>query len=254
MRCGLAVLITIMFAGVLSSAAGALDETAHILAADDAETLKAADDRILLLDGLLSAAAQDGKGAAGAAAAALAALRQAAVGRDVRLAPLLEGPDRWGRLPADVYLTDDGAWLQGLMLRAGHARIAACPRGDAERLARLRKAETEARKARRGLWALPAYSVRSADRPMRPAGFALVEGQAFATGGGRKLRYLNFAENWRKDFTLSADRRAVGRLKAAGLAFDSLVGRKIRARGWLAYRNGPMLNITCPQQIEALPP
>lgn len=247
--------ISVLSGLVLAQPAAAT--AARVVAAPDATTLMLADGRAVLLDGLLAPdPADDGAAALSdrAAADAHAALLQAAVGRTVTLTPLLADPDRWGRLPADVAREDDGAWLQGLLLAAGHARLEACPRGDADRLARLRAAEASARAARRGLWALKPYWVRRADRPMRPAGFAVVEGLVLATGGGRKRRYLNFAEDWRKDFSLSADRRTLRRLAAAGLDFDRLTGRNIRARGWLVYRNGPMLTITCPQQIETLQP
>ena len=87
---------------------------------------------------------------------------------------------------------------------------------------------------------------------MRPAGFQVVEGLALATGGGGMMRYLNFDKDWRKDFTLRAERRFAARLEALGLGFESLVGRKVRARGWLNYRNGPMLHISCARQVEAI--
>lgn len=247
MAMGLAVLLS----------PAAADPPAAVVGAPDARTLALQDGRTLLLDGLLPpAAADDGDGDAAdrAAAAAHAALLEAIVGRKARLVPLLDGPDRWGRLVADVERSADGLWLQGFLLGEGHARIEACPRGDAERLARLRAAEASARQARRGLWALGLYRPRQAERPMRPSGFALVEGRAVATGGGRTLRYLNFDKDWRKDFTLSADRTTQRRLAKAGLDFESLVGRNLRARGWLNYRNGPMITLACPQQIEALTP
>ena len=41
---------------------------------------------------------------------------------------------------------------------------------------------------------------------------------------------------------------------AAGLAPDSLKGRRIRVRGWLRSRYGPLIEATHPEQIELLPP
>ncbi len=250
MRCGLPVIALTLWASLAAA------EPLRVVAAPDAVTLTLADGRTITLDGLLAPSPHDDGDAPGAdraAAAAHAALLQAAVGREATLIPLLDAPDRWGRTPADVIRADDGAWLQGLLLAEGHARIEACPRGDDARLARLRRAEAGARNAGRGLWALGVYRARRADRPMRPSGFAVVEGIAVASGGGSKMRYLNFAEDWRKDFSLRADRATSRRLAKAGLDFDSLIGRKLHARGWLIYRNGPMLDIDCPQQIEASP-
>jgi len=229
---------------------------ARVAAAPTPAVLALADGRAVLVDGLLFPAPEDDGDAAAAdraAAAAHAAVLAAIVGRGASIEPLREGADRWGRLPADVFRAGDGAWLQGLLLAEGHARVEACPRGDAARLDRLRGAETIARAARRGLWALPAYRVRQADRRIWASGFAVVEGRVFATGGGGRMRYLNFAQDWRKDFTLRAERAVERGLDRAGIGFASLVGRRVRARGWMIYRNGPMLHISCPQQIEAMP-
>lgn len=244
-------LATLLFAGAAQA-----EPTAAIVGVPDGVTLTLQDGRSVLLDGLIAPApGDDGDGVAAdkAAAAAHAALLAIAGGARATLAPLLEGPDRWGRIPADVTIAS-GPWLQGHLLRQGHARIAACPRGDGDRLDRLRVAEAEARRARRGLWALKTYWPRRADRRMRPEGFALVEGVAVATGGGARMRYLNFAQDWRNDFTLRADRSVRRRLEAAGLDFERLVGRNVLARGWLHYRNGPMITLSCPQQIEARDP
>lgn len=80
----------------------------------------------------------------------------------------------------------------------------------------------------------------------------LVEGTAVESGGGRSVRYLNFAKDWRQDFTLRATRASVRQLEKAGLGFDAILEWKLLVRGWLVWRNRPTLDITCPQQIEAL--
>ncbi len=252
MRLGLAVLATLLFG---ASAAGA--ETAVVQAVEDGRTLRLEDGRGLLLDGLLPPDAADddrGAGVDRAANAAVRALQTAAVGEPVAILNLLDAPDRWGRIAADARRIRDGVWLQALMLRQGHARIEACPRGDAERLAGLRAAERAARQANRGLWALDAYRVLDAGPRLRARAFAIVSGRPVATGGGRRVRYLNFDTNWRQDFTIRADRSAVRRLEKSGIDFEALPGRNLEARGWLFYSNGPMLEITCPQQIEASEP
>ena len=249
MRLGL-LLIIILTCSVVAAA-----PATRIVGAPTATTLRLADGRLLLLDGLLApSAADDGDGHAAdrAAAAAKAFLVQAAVGKQALLAHLIEGEDRWGRIPADVWLAGDDAWLQTRLLSAGHARIAACPRGDGARLDRLRAAEAEARNARRGLWALKTYWPREPRPRLGPGVFVTVEGVPVAAGGGRRQRYLNFGADWRQDFTLAAPREVLSALRKAGLDFDALVGRNLRMRGWLIYWNGPVIRIACPQQIEVL--
>jgi len=258
MRLRLPVLV---LASLLAAVASAepLDSTAfeaRVTAAPAPATLTLADGRTVLVDGLIFPVPEDDGDAAAAdraAAAAHAAVLAAIVGRGAAIHPLRAGADRWGRLPADVFRAGDDAWLQGLLLAEGHARVEACPRGDGARLERLRGAEAMARAARVGLWALRPYWVRQADRPMQPKGFAVVEGRVLATGGGGRMRYLNFAQDWREDFTLRAERAVERGLERAGIGFVSLVGERVRARGWMIYRNGPMLHISCPQQIEAIP-
>ena len=39
-------------------------------------------------------------------------------------------------------------------------------------------------------------------------------------------------------------------LEAAGLDLMSLPGRRIRVRGWVEWWNGPMIEISHPQEIE----
>jgi micrococcal nuclease len=65
--------------------------------------------------------------------------------------------------------------------------------------------------------------------------------------------YLNFAEDWRRDFTVSIERKNADAFAAAGIDLKGLAGKTIRARGWLQWRNGPMIEATHPEQIELVP-
>lgn len=243
MRCAPVIIASIL----LASTAWA-EPVAIVGLGDEGFQLRTKDGDTLVLEGLL-APPPDGR----EAEIARAALQDVVAGANAfRATYLTDGEDRWRLRPADVFADADDTALQDRMLRDGHARIAPCPRGGPERLARLRAAEQDARAAERGLWRLDAYKSRAADEGMQARGYHIVEGAPVATGGGRKMRYLNFAKNWREDFTLRMERRLLRSLEAAGLAPESLIGRRIRARGWLFYANGPMLHVACPQQIEVL--
>jgi hypothetical protein len=74
-----------------------------------------------------------------------------------------------------------------------------------------------------------------------------------AVGEGRIRMFLNFAQDWRRDFTVSIDRKAVGAFAAAGIDLKTVAGRNLRVRGTLAWRNGPMIEASHPEQIELLP-
>jgi endonuclease YncB( thermonuclease family) len=166
--------------------------------------------------------------------------------------------DRHGHLLAQVFVVEGEhrLWLQEQLLAKGLARVysfadnRACV---AELLAR----EREARAKRLGLWGFSAYRIVKAldlerlDRLIHS--YQLVEGTVVAVGEGRVRMFLNFAQDWRRDFTVSIDRKTVSAFAAAGIDLGAPAGRRLRARGYLAWRGGPMIEATHPEQIELLP-
>jgi hypothetical protein len=64
--------------------------------------------------------------------------------------------------------------------------------------------------------------------------------------------YMNFGTDWKSDFTLVLDADALRTFEADGIGIETLQGRRVRARGWVEYFNGPMIEITHPEQIEVL--
>ena len=64
--------------------------------------------------------------------------------------------------------------------------------------------------------------------------------------------YLNFGTDWKTDFTLVLDEDALRLFDAEGIAPENFEGRTVRARGWLESFNGPMIEITHPEQIEVI--
>jgi micrococcal nuclease len=85
------------------------------------------------------------------ARAAAAANRRLVAGREVRLVPDVESRDRFGRLLAYVYRSEDGRFVNAELVRDGFARTLTIPPNvrHAEGLADL---AGEARRAGRGLW------------------------------------------------------------------------------------------------------
>ena len=64
--------------------------------------------------------------------------------------------------------------------------------------------------------------------------------------------YLNFGNDWKTDFTVTLGPMARRLFKKAGIEPLSLEGKRIRARGWLKKRNGPMIEASHPEQIEVI--
>jgi endonuclease YncB( thermonuclease family) len=186
------------------------------------------------------------------------ALSALASGREVELRFGGARADRHGYLLAQVFVIEGESrlWLQQELLAKGLARVYSFPDNRAclpELLAR----EREARAKRRGVWASYAYRIESALDVKRLGrlihSYQLVEGRVASVGEGGGRLYLNFAPDWRSDFTISVERKDVGAFAAAGIDLKTLAGVRLRARGFLAWRNGPMIEASHPEQIELLP-
>ena len=160
--------------------------------------------------------------------------------------------DRYNRQLAHLH-DAAGTWIQGEILRRGMAGVYSFSDNRAQ-VAEMLALERKARVERLGIWRHRFYRIRSADAVHRDIGsFQLVEGSVRAVAVRRKYTYLNFGANWRMDFTIAVPARARRAFEAAGLALTSLEGRKVRVRGWIKSRNGPMIDASHPEQIEILP-
>lgn len=236
-------------------------ETATVASVEDGETLKLTDGRAVRLIGAkapMPPLGWRGDDPWPLVDEATGALTRLASGAEVELRFGGRRSDRHDQLLAQVFLVVRGEriWLQEEMVARGLARVysfddnKACIR---ELLAR----EAEAREQRLGIWASWAYRIQNADDLKRldrlMHTYQLVEGTVEAVGEGQKWIYLNFAEDWRSDFTISVERRHSSAFADAGIDLKTLAGKTLRVRGWLQWRNGPMIEATHPEQIELLP-
>ncbi|MEQ8968257.1 MAG: thermonuclease family protein [Azospirillaceae bacterium] len=183
---------------------------------------------------------------------AMAGLGSLALGRRVALAVGGRPVDRHGRALAHLR-RDDGVWIQGAMLERGLARVYSFA-DNRTAVADMLALERAARAALAGIWALDWYAVRPAD-PARLAAdidtFQLVEGRVRDAAIVRSGRiFLNFGDDWRRDVTATIAPDDRGAFREAGFDPLSLSGRTVRVRGWLYERNGPMIDVDHPEQIE----
>ena len=196
----------------------------------------------------------DGWPLAGKAKSSLEDLVQ---GRSIELGFAERRSDRYGRLLAHVFVRDGGEqkWVQGEMLRRGLARAYGLE-GSTACLAELIAHERVARETATGLWAEAAYVVRGAedvDTLMMLRGtFQVVEGKVRAVSDVRGTTYINFGEDFRQDFTVMLQTRARRTLVTAGLDTKALDQRRIRVRGWIERRGGPLIAIHHASEIEVL--
>jgi len=185
---------------------------------------------------------------------ALAAL---VLGRKVQV--FHDGPkkDRYGRLLGQVYAANEGGplWVQGALVEHGHARVQSTPGTRSCALALL-KLERAARLGHKGLWRSAFYRVRQAlarDDIMKLKNtFAVIEGRVHKHAQVGPRSFLNFEEDWAHDFTVIVRQRARRLFEKSEIALENLQGTGIRVRGWVSYYNGPMIEVSHPEQIELL--
>lgn len=169
--------------------------------------------------------------------------------RALRVQLLAQEPDRYGRPPAMVWagkdLIQEVAVREGLAV--GFANGVAVPCFD-----RILAAEDAARRAHRGFWKggrLPwAFPAALASRIGH---FTIFEGRVLSVGNRPTRSYLNFGYRWTEDVTVEiadADRASFG----GEAALAALAGHRVRVRGYLEERGGPMVVISSPMQLEAL--
>lgn len=160
--------------------------------------------------------------------------------------------DRHRRLLAHLGDAETGQWIQGAMLAQGMARVYTF-KDNRSVVAEMLALERAARDAGRGIWGLRYYTVRTPETVGRDIGsFQIVEGRVFAVAERKNTTFLNFAKNWREDFTIVVRGRDRKAFRDAGIALKSFEGRNIRVRGWVKSWNGPSIDATHPEQIELI--
>ncbi|MEQ8665516.1 MAG: thermonuclease family protein [Rhodospirillales bacterium] len=160
--------------------------------------------------------------------------------------------DRHGRHLAHLRLAN-GTWVQGELLRSGWARVYSFP-DNRSLIGEMLALESESRGSHRGIWGHPNYAVRTPGELADLIGrFEIIEGAVLAAAVHKGTGYLNFDDDWRTDFTLVIHPPSMAVFDAAGVDPESYANRTVRVRGWLKSFNGPMIEVTHPEQIEILP-
>lgn len=187
---------------------------------------------------------------------AKAALTSLVLGHNVRLYLGTTREDRHGRVLAHlVRVTEENEaalWAQAEMLGDGYGRVYSF---SDNRLctAPLYEAEHKARAGGRGIWTHAFYRILSDGQAWDHLdSFQLVEGRVLDVSEVSSGVYLNFGENWRDDFTIFVPRSDLRRFEGGVESLLSVKGQRIRVRGWLKLRNGPMIDLTHPEQLERL--
>jgi endonuclease YncB( thermonuclease family) len=220
----------------------------HVVEVIDGRSFRLADGREIRLAGIEEVSRETTKAARAAALSAIIA------GKDVNLAGDDDGPDRYGRQSAFIFLAGSDRTVQSQLLAEGAAVVSA-EIAEKDCAATLMAAEAEARKAQKGTWAGSSVikNAESADDILAGIGrFMLVEGKVLSVRQAGATTYLNFGRRWTRDFAVTIPRRMMPAIEAAGVPVKSLENRRIRVRGWVEARPGPRIEVVRAGQIEVL--
>lgn len=180
------------------------------------------------------------------------ALEKVVTGVEVQL--FCEGPDRKNRFDELVahVIMPDGSWLQHRLVSEGH--IFVFPRPTRRRgLDRLFKAEDTARDLKAGLWALKnLQTIDAVSGDIRTGWFHIIEGTVLKAEQVGTTLYLNFGEDWRRDFTVEIPSSALRHFKKINQDPINFGGQRVEVRGWIDYKAGPRLLLQGPGQIRVV--
>jgi endonuclease YncB( thermonuclease family) len=191
---------------------------------------------------------------------ARAAFAAELAGGEISFLPLAATPDRWGRVPAFVFLPrrEHGAALVSaaiFLLARGFARFMPVPEAHPCRDAFL-AAEAQARGAKLGLWRDSYYTIMAATNrgafADKGATNIIVEGRLARVTKSRFRTSLAFTPPHERGFSVTILQRNVAIFERSGLDFHALIGRTLRIRGLLDRRFGPHIEITSADDIEVI--
>ncbi len=162
----------------------------------------------------------------------------------------LGGADRWGRIPALLFVEGEAESVDEILASAGLVMAS----GDSAACGKpALAAEAAARGEKLGIWADPDLAILLADDGRNFAGragtLALVEGRVASFGHTAPRLYLNFGSG-RGGFSLTIAKRNLPLFERAGLGEKNLLHRSIRARGVVEIGAAPQIELFHPDQIE----
>ncbi len=209
------------------------------------------DGRALKLEGIRLPAGAADRAPQAFADQALAAIAAATRKGPLTLTAVPPKEDRYDRVRGQLF-AGDGTWLQIALLQKGLARVAIAP-DRTECATELYEAEAKARAAHVGIWSLPAYAIREPDAAARDIGtFQIVQGTVRNAEMKNGRAYLNFGDDWRRDFTATIEPEDMPNFRRLGVDPRAYAGQTIRVRGIVQSLNGPEIELANPQGVEVV--
>ncbi len=160
--------------------------------------------------------------------------------------------NRMGQTLGHLECGVDNIWLQGNLLARGFARVRTTP-ANPELADVMLKIEYMARTKKRGLWNIPSHKIYTpGDVSSKMVGFHVVEGAVYTVAQTREMFFINFAQDWKSDFSIGIPLPLLRQFSQAHIPLQSLKGKPVRVRGWMRDYNGPFIEIDHIEQLEIL--
>ena len=174
-----------------------------------------------------------------------------------RLDEMIVKKDRFGNRIVHAVTAEKNIWLQELLVAEGLA-WAFSTETSRDLALPLLAFEEQARVAKKGFWGNPLFIVRkhNADIAKDINSFQIFEGEILNVVEKKIYIFFNFGADWKTDFTVRLPLKNVEAFREEGkkgkITFDKYKGAKVRVRGWVVDANGPMIELTHPEQWEII--
>lgn len=166
--------------------------------------------------------------------------------------PSLGRIDRMNHILGHLTCGPENIWIQGALIREGLARVRTTPENPYHASLML-ILESQARSEKRGLWGLSQNAPLTPETaPAHINGFAIVEARVYAVAQTRDAIFLNFASDWKHDFTIGIPTKLRKDFSKRRIDLFSLKGKTVRVRGWLRSYNGPYIELDHVDPLEIL--
>lgn len=153
--------------------------------------------------------------------------------------------DRYGRMQA-IVVSASGVNIQEDLLSLGMAMF--WPNSAENTM--LQTAENFARQNRIGRWGWSSSVVKCHNWDgFWTEGMAIVKGRVKEAKSFDNVIYLNFGEEWWRDFTIRADQKWA---EANNWVAADYIGQLVEVRGWLYWQGGPQILLEHKTQIAPL--
>lgn len=156
--------------------------------------------------------------------------------------------DRLGNTIGHV-VTEGGVWIQAEMVGKGLA-WAYSTETNRDLIKPLYGYEDQARATKAGFWVDPEYAIKDKESIKNYYNtFQIVEDVVYDVGDDKEFYYINFDKDFKSDFTATVDQK----VRDMPSNMFNLRRHRIRIRGWIEKQNGPLIEITHPEQFIIVP-